>query len=599
MQKMTSAQVRQSYLDFFAARDHAIVPGASLVPVDDPTLLFSNAGMNQFKDVFLGLGSRPYTRAVDTQKCMRVSGKHNDLDVVGRDGYHHTFFEMLGNWSLGDYFKKESLAWSYEFLTQVLALDPARLSVTVFAGDADAPRDDESAEAWRHLGIPNDRIYFLPKKDNWWGPAGATGPCGPDSEIFYDTGKPHHPGCAPGCACGKWFEIWNNVFMEYNKTSDGRYVKLRQQNVDTGMGVDRTVAVLQGYDDVFLVETLYPLIARVEELAGRRYADNPRAFRMIADHVRASTFAIADGATPSNVEAGYIVRRLIRRAVRYARDLGITRDFCAELSGIVVDTFAHAYPELEQNRARVTDELAREETKFQATLARGLREYHKKVERMRGKGETTISAAAAFDLFETFGFPLPLTVELACEQGLRVDETGFESLYQEHKETSRRGSEHKFKGGLVDHATETTCLHTATHLLHQALRQVLGTTARQEGSNIMAERLRFDFSYPDKLTPEQIHAVEEIVNAQIANDLPVTVQVMSLDQAISAGALAFFGEKYGEQVKVYSIGAFSKEVCGGPHVNRTGELGKFKITKQESIGHGVRRLRAVLGKTAS
>ena len=591
---MNANELRERYQQFFETRGHKRIRSASLLPENDPTVLLTTAGMHPLVPFLLGEPHPLGRRLVDVQKCLRT----DDIDEVG-DASHLTFFEMLGNWSLGDYFKKESLAWSYEFLTQVLALDPARLSVTVFAGDADAPRDDESAEAWRHLGIPNDRTYFLPKKDNWWGPAGATGPCGPDSEIFYDTGKPDHPGCAPGCACGKWFEIWNNVFMEYNKTSDGRYVKLRQQNVDTGMGVDRTVAVLQGYDDVFLVETLYPLIARVEELAGRRYADNPRAFRVIADHVRASTFAIADGATPSNVEAGYIVRRLIRRAVRYARDLGITRDFCAELSGIVVDTFAHAYPELEQNRARVTDELAREETKFQRTLARGLREYHKKVERMRGKGETTISAAAAFDLFETFGFPLPLTVELACEQGLRVDETGFESLYQEHKETSRRGSEHKFKGGLVDHVTETTCLHTATHLLHQALRQVLGTTARQEGSNIMAERLRFDFSYPDKLTPEQIHAVEEIVNAQIANDLPVTVQVMSLDQAISAGALAFFGEKYGEQVKVYSIGAFSKEVCGGPHVNRTGELGKFKITKQESIGHGVRRLRAVLGKTAS
>ena len=591
---MNANELRERYQQFFETRGHKRIRSAPLLPENDPTVLFTTAGMHPLVPFLLGEPHPLGRRLVDVQKCLRT----DDIDEVG-DASHLTFFEMLGNWSLGDYFKKESLAWSYEFLTQVLALDPARLSVTVFAGGADAPRDDESAEAWRHLGIPSERIYFLPKKDNWWGPAGATGPCGPDSEIFYDTGKPDHPGCAPGCACGKWFEIWNNVFMEYSKRSDGRYVKLRQQNVDTGMGVDRTVAVLQGYDDVFLVETLYPLIARVEELAGRRYADNPRAFRVIADHVRASTFAIADGATPSNVEAGYIVRRLIRRAVRYARDLGITRDFCAELSGIVVDTFAHAYPELDQNRARVTDELAREETKFQRTLARGLREYNKKVERIQSNGETTISAADAFNLFETFGFPLPLTVELACEQGLRVDETGFESLYQEHKETSRRGSEHKFKGGLVDHATETTCLHTATHLLHQALRQVLGTTVRQKGSNITAERLRFDFSYPDKLTPEQILAVEEIVNAQIANDLPVTVQVRSLDQAISVGALAFFGEKYGEQVKVYSIGAFSKEVCGGPHVTRTGELGKFKITKQESIGHGVRRLRAVLGKTAS
>jgi alanyl-tRNA synthetase len=593
---MNANELRERYQQFFEARGHKRIHSAPLLPENDPTVLFTTAGMHPLVPFLLGEPHPLGRRLVDAQKCLRT----DDIDEVG-DTSHLTFFEMLGNWSLGDYFKKESLAWSYEFLTQELALDSARLSVTVFAGDADAPRDDESAQVWQHLGIPNERIYFLPKKDNWWGPAGATGPCGPDSEIFYDTGKPDHPGCAPGCACGKWFEIWNNVFMEYNKTSDGRYVKLRQQNVDTGMGVDRTAAVLQGYDDVFLVETLYPLIARAEELSGRRYGDNPRAFRVIADHVRAATFAIADGATPSNVEAGYIVRRLIRRAVRYGRDLGIAHDpsslrasFCANLSGIVVNTFAPAYPELEQNRAHIAAELEREETKFQATLARGLREYQKKVERIQGDGGNIISGVDAFDLFETYGFPLPLTAELAREQGLTVDETGFESLYQEHKEMSRRGSENKFKGGLADHAAETTRLHTATHLLHQALRQVLGTSVHQMGSNITAERLRFDFSYADKLTPEQIQQVEQIVNAQIANDLTVSVQVMSLDQATGSGALAFFGEKYGAQVKVYAIGAFSKEVCGGPHVTRTSELGKFKIAKQESVGQGVRRLRAVL-----
>jgi alanyl-tRNA synthetase len=382
--------------------------------------------------------------------------------------------------------------------------------------------------------------------------------------------------------------------MEYNKSADGRYVKLGQRNVDTGMGVDRTAAVLQGYDDVFMVETLYPLIERVEELAGRRYADHPKPFRVIADHLRASSFAIADGATPSNVEAGYIVRRLIRRAVRYGRELGIAQNFGADLSKIVVDTFAQAYPELERNRARIADELEHEEDKFKGTLERGLREYHKAIERTRKRSESVISAAEAFDLFETFGFPLPLTAELAREQGLMVDQAGFEALYQKHKEISRRGMEHKFKGGLADHTEETTRLHTATHLLHQVLRQVLGPTVHQMGSNITAERLRFDFSYLDKLTPEQLQEVERIVNTQIANDLPISIEVMPLDEAIRSGALAFFGEKYGEQVKVYTIGSFSKEVCGGPHVRRTGELGRFKITKQESVGHGVRRLRAVL-----
>ncbi|MBI5304186.1 MAG: alanine--tRNA ligase [Chloroflexi bacterium] len=586
---MQANELRERYQQFFEARGHKRIRSAPLVPENDPTVLFTTAGMHPLVPFLLGEPHPLGRRLVDVQKCLRT----DDIDEVG-DTSHLTFFEMLGNWSLGDYFKAESLAWSFEFLTRDLAIEPTRLSVTVFAGDADAPRDDVSAEIWRRLGIPENRIFYLPKRDNWWGPAGTTGPCGPDSEIFYDTGKPDHPGCMPGCHCGKWFEIWNNVFMEFNKTSDGRYEKLKQQCVDTGMGVDRTAAVLQGLDDVFLVETLYPLIQRIETLSGLRYADNPRAFRVIADHVRASTFAIADGATPSNVEAGYVIRRLIRRAVRYGREVNITRDFCAELSGIVVDLFAHAYPELAQRRVHIADTLAREEIKFQSALARGLGEYHKVVEQIRTHGENTIPASEAFNLFETFGFPLPLTVELAREQGLSVDETGFEALYREHKEESRRGSEHKFKGGLADHAETTTRLHTATHLLHQALRQVLGTSVHQMGSNITAERLRFDFSYPEKLTPEQIAEVERIVNEQIANDLLVSVEVMPLDQATASGALAFFGEKYGDQVKVYSIGGFSKEVCGGPHVTRTNELGRFKIAKQEAVGQGVRRVRAVL-----
>ncbi|MBI5651121.1 MAG: alanine--tRNA ligase [Chloroflexi bacterium] len=586
---MQANELREQYQKFFEARGHKRIRSAPLLPENDPTVLFTTAGMHPLVPFLLGEPHPLGRRLVNAQKCLRT----DDIDEVG-DASHLTFFEMLGNWSLGDYFKTESLAWSYEFLTQVLALDPVRLAVTVFAGDTDAPRDDDTAGIWQRLGIPDERIYFLPKKDNWWGPAGATGPCGPDSEIFYDTGKPGHPGCAPGCACGKWFEIWNNVFMEYNKTADGRFIKLSQQNVDTGMGVDRTAAVLQGFDDVFRVETLAPLIARVEELARKKYADDPKPFRVIADHLRAATFAIADGAMPSNVEAGYVVRRLIRRAVRYANALGIAHNFCADFSGIVVAMFASAYPELEQNRAHIADELDREESKFKATLERGLREYHKVAELTRDLGANEIAAPDAFNLFETFGFPLSLTIELAREQGLSVDEAGFDALYRAHQEISRRGSEQKFKGGLADHAEQTTRLHTATHLLHQALRAVLGASVRQMGSNITAERLRFDFAYAEKLTPEQIAQIENIVNQQIENDLPVSIAVMSLDQAIKSGALAFFGEKYGDQVKVYSMGSFSKEVCGGPHVQRTGELGHFKIAKQESVGQGARRVRAVL-----
>ena len=525
------------------------------------------------------------------QKCIRT----NDIDEVG-DTSHLTFFEMLGNWSLGDYFKEESLRWSYEFLTQELRIDPTRLAVTVFAGDADAPRDEISAAVWRELGIPAERIFFLPKEDNWWGPAGATGPCGPDSEIFYDTGRPDHPGCRPGCSCGKWFEIWNNVFMEYEKQADGSYRRLKHSNVDTGMGIERTAVALQGLDDIFRIETIYPLVQAVERLSGKKYEDNPPPFRVIADHIRAATFAIADGALPSNVQAGYVVRRLIRRAVRYARDLGIRETFCAALSGEVIDLYCAIYPDLEVKRGLVADALTEEERRFKETLERALKQVNKVIEQLRGAGETQISGKDAFYLFETYGLPLSLTVELAREQGFSVDETGFEQEYTHHRERSRLAQQGNFKGGLADHAAETTRLHTASHLLQAALRQVLGPEVHQMGSNITVDRLRFDFSHATRLTEEQLAEVERIVNQQIARDLPVTMEMMTLDQALEAGALAFFGEKYGQQVKVYTIGDFSKEVCGGPHVSHTGELGHFKISKQEAVGQGIRRIRAVLEK---
>ena len=586
---MNASELRETYQQFFEQRGHQRIPSAPLLPENDPTVLFTTAGMHPLVPFLLGAPHPRGRRLVGVQRCLRTG----DIDQVG-DLSHLTFFEMLGNWSLGDYFKQESLAWSYEFLTCRLGIQPASLAVTVFAGDADAARDEVSASIWRSLGIPADRIFYLPKSDNWWGPAGQTGPCGPDSEIFFDTGRPDHPGCGPGCGCGKWFEIWNNVFMEYNKISGERFVLLQQKNVDTGMGVDRTVAVLNGYDDIFKIDSLWPLIERIQELTGRSYAEAPRPFRLVADHVRAAAMAIADGANPSNVEAGYVVRRLVRRAVRYGRELGIQDNFCASLSGAVMDIFAPIYPEIEPKRQQVAAELSREEEKFAETLERGLREYHKLANALQEEKQTVIPGPDAFRLFDTFGFPLALTVEIAREEGLSVDEAGFEARFAEHRARSRDSLESKFKGGLADHSLETTRLHTAAHLLQGALRQVLGPSVQQKGSNITAERLRFDFSWPEKLTPEQISAVEQIVNWQIALDLPVTMEVKPLADALSEGALAFFVEKYGDQVSVYSIGSFSKEVCGGPHVTHTAELGHFTIARQEAVGQGVRRIRAVL-----
>ena len=586
---MNAFELRSRYLKFFEARGHKIIPSAPLLPENDPTVLFTTAGMHPLVPFLLGEPHPLGKRLVNFQKCIRT----NDIDEVG-DSTHLTFFEMLGNWSLGDYFKEDSLAWSYEFLKDELGIDPGRLAVTVFRGDEDAPRDETSASIWRRLGIPAERIFYLPKTDNWWGPAGITGPCGPDSEIFFDTGRPDHPGCQPGCACGKWFEIWNNVFMEYEKTAGGGYIRLKQRNVDTGMGVERTTAVLNGYDDIFNVETIHPLIGSIQTLSGRSYAETPKPFRVIADHVRAAVFAIADGAIPSNVEAGYVVRRMLRRAVRHGRELGIQQNFCAWLSLSVVEMLADVYPNLESQAEHIAGILDEEETKFKHTLERGLRQYHKLSKKLQEQDVKVISGEQAFDLFETHGFPLELTEELAVEEGLRVDKTGFEAARQAHMALSRQASAGAFKGGLADHTALTTRLHTATHLLHQALREVLGDSVSQKGSNITAERLRFDFSYPEKLTLEQVDCIENIVNTQIMRDLPVAMAVMPLEQALSGGALAFFGEKYGEQVKVYTVGDFSKEVCGGPHVVQTGEMGHFRIVKEEAVGRGVRRIRAVL-----
>jgi len=594
---MKADELRQMYLDFFAAKGHTVISGASLIPQNDPTVLFTTAGMHPLVPYLLGEKHPSGTRLCDVQKCIRTG----DIDDVG-DASHCTFFEMLGNWSLGDYFKEEAIAWSYEFLTSssYLGFDPAKLSVTVFEGDELVPKDEQSIAIWKKMGIPEERIFALPKKDNWWGPAGQTGPCGPDTEMFIDTGKSAcGPKCRPGCNCGKYFEIWNDVFMQYEKTKEGSYEQLKQANVDTGMGVERTIAMMQGRSTVYETELFAPMMEIIESQAGRKLDKDEadiRASRVIADHMRSSVFILGDdqGVKPSNLGQGYVLRRLIRRSVRFAKKLGIEQGLLKALAENVIDNYKHVYPELDSNREFVTRELVEEETKFETTLSKGMAELEKVVSKLKEHGQTKLGGRVAFRLYDTCGFPLEFTEEICHEQGLEVDRKGFEEAFEKHREVSKQGSDKVFKGGLVDNSEQTTKLHTATHLLHKALRMVLGDHVAQKGSNITADRLRFDFTHTDKMTDEQKAEVERIVNEVIAKDMPVTMEAMTLEQARESGAIALFAGKYGEQVKVYSVGDFSKEVCGGPHVEKTGELGKFRIQKEESSSAGVRRIRAVL-----
>ncbi len=594
---MTAAELREKYLLFFRSKGHVIISGASLIPQNDPTVLFTTAGMHPLVPYLLGEPHPAGRRLANCQKCLRTG----DIDDVG-DSFHLTFFEMLGNWSLGDYFKEEAITWSYEFLTspQWLGFSPDRLWVTIFRGNESVPRDDESARIWMRLGIPESRIFALPMEDNWWGPAGKTGPCGPDTEMFIDTGRPAcGPSCRPGCRCGRFFEVWNDVFLQYNKTEEGRYERLRQHNVDTGMGVERTVAMLQGRTSVFETELFAPIIRALESLTGRpMHTDVPtaRAFRVIADHVRSATCILGDeqAVVPSNLGQGYVLRRLIRRAVRFGRQLAVKAGFLAPLAQTVVEVYGPLYPELRANEARILKELKEEEARFEQTLARGLAELEKTIEQMRTHGQTTLSDRVAFRLYDTFGFPIEFTEEIARENGLAVDRAGFEKAFGKHRELSRQSTEKIFKGGLADASVETTRLHTATHLLHQALRIVLGPHVAQRGSNITADRLRFDFSHPQKMTEDELRKVEALVNEVIRQKLPVTMQVMNLEQAKAEGAIALFTPRYGEQIKVYSVGDFSKEVCGGPHVQNTSELGQFRIIKEEACAAGIRRIRAVL-----
>lgn len=593
--QLTANELRQKYIDFFVSKGHAQISGASLIPENDPTVLFTTAGMHPLVPYIMGSEHPAGTRLTDYQKCIRTG----DIEAVG-DPHHLTFFEMLGNWSLGDYFKKEAIAFSYEFLTEVLGIDPSLLSVTVFAGDDEVPRDEDAASAWEGYGIPRERIYYLGREDNWWGPAGETGPCGPDSEMFIDTGRPAcGPDCRPGCSCGKYFEIWNDVFMGYKKNSDGTYSEMERKCVDTGMGIERTIAILQGKKSVYETEVFIPIIAGIEKLSGKQYGvdeETDTSVRIVADHIRTSVFILGDqrGVTPSNVGQGYILRRLIRRAVRHAHKLGIEGSFLGELALIVLGLYRKPYPEILENKDFILKELAQEEAKFSETLAKGEREFEKMLPNLLKGKNREISGRTAFKLYDTYGYPIELTKELAAEHGFTVDEAGFNAAFEKHQEISRSGADKQFKGGLADHSEKTTALHTATHLLHTALRTVLGEHVGQKGSNITAERLRFDFTHPSAMSKEEIQQVEDMVNEQIKRNLPVTCETMTVEEAKAQGAIAFFDSKYGEQVKVYSIGDFSKEVCGGPHVERTGDMGHFKILKEQSSSAGVRRIKAVL-----
>jgi len=579
---MKASQIKKLYLDFFKSKNHKLIPNAPLIPENDPTVLFTTAGMHPLVPFLLGQKHPQGKRLANVQKCVRTG----DIEEVG-DTTHLTFFEMLGNWSLGDYFKKESISYSYEFLTKYLNLNPKHIYVTCFQGDNDAPKDEESADIWKSLGIPKERIYFFGKKENWWGPAGNFGPCGPDTEIFYDIGiKKCGPKCNPSCTCGKYVEVWNNVFMEYNKTKSG-YEKLEQKNVDTGFGLERAAMIMQNKKTIYETELFESIIEKIKELLKNH---TEVSIRIVTDHLRAATFILAEKVYPSNIEQGYVLRRLIRRAIRHGKKLNIEDNFTYKIALTIVNNYKKDYPELEKNKDFILTEIKKEETKFEQTLQKGLRIFEKEIKELKGK---TIPKELAFKLYQSYGFPLEMTLEMAKENNLKVEE-GFEKELEKHQELSRKATKGKFGSGLADSSEEVTKLHTATHLLHQALKQVLGKNVNQKGSNITKERLRFDFNCDKKLTSEQIKEVEKIVNKKIQEGLEITFKEMPYDKAKESGATGLFADKYGDKVKVYTIGTFSKEICSGPHVSNTKELGKFKIIKEESVAAGVRRIKARL-----
>ena len=636
--RMTAAEIKEKYLNFFKARDHAVVLSAPLVPENDPTVLFTTAGMHPLVPFLLGEKHPAGHRLVDVQKCIRTS----DINDVG-DNWHLTFFEMLGNWSFGDpdaldgigagYWKKEAIEWSFEFLTDKkwLGIPLQKLRITVFSGDEDAPRDEESAQLWQKAGISKEKIYYLPKEDNWWGPAGKTGPCGPCTEMFYDTGKPEcSKNCRPGCGCGKYVEIWNDVFMEYNKTVEGKYKPLKQKNVDTGMGIERVTAALSGFDNVYQTELFKPIIEKIKSLAGiseivdsseqlyhpgqitakeierlKSKAESIKSLRIIADHIKAAVFILAEGIEPSNTEHGYVLRRLIRRAIRHGKQLNISGAFTFKVAQTALKMYQDFYPELAKMKDFIEEQLTKEEEKFGKTLEKGLKELDKlfpisdarqAVSDSQLKAAKRIDAGKAFYIYQTYGFPLEMIQEELAQRSLSVDEKEFAAEMKKHQELSRTTSAGRFKGGLADDSEKITRLHTTTHLLLAALRQTLGSHVIQRGSNITAERLRFDFSHSRKLSEAELKKVEELVNQKIQENLPVKSEEMNCDEALNRGALGVFPEQYGEIVKVYTIGDksnfFSQELCNGPHVQQTGQIGQFKILKEEAVAAGVRRIRA-------
>ncbi len=591
---ITSAELREKFQSFMESKGCHRIPSASVIPENDPTVLFTTAGMHPLVPYLLGTPHPAGTRLTDVQKCIRTG----DIEDVG-DASHLTFFEMLGNWSLGDYFKKEAIAWSWEFLTdeKYLGIEKDRLAFTVFEGDEDCPRDTESWQLWRDQGVKEDHLFYLPKEHNWWGPAGITGPCGPDTEMFYITDTPAcGPDCSPACHCGHYLEIWNDVFMQYNKQKDGTFIPLAKKNVDTGMGLERTVCTLNGKKSVYETDAFTGIIARISELSGKEYGadeETTRAFRIVADHMRTATFILGDdrGVSPSNTDQGYILRRLIRRAVRFGMKLGMSEGFTGEIASVIIEQYKDAYPELLRNSAFVLEQLKLEETRFERTLRQGEKEFEKVAARVENG---VIDGLSAFHLYDTYGYPIEMTCELAKERGMTVDTDAFAEHFKKHQELSHQGADQKFKGGLADQTEETARLHTATHLLHAALRKVLGDEVAQKGSNITAERLRFDFSFGRKVTKEELAEVEKLVNEAIEADVPVVCEEMTVPEAKEKGAIGLFESKYGERVRTYKMGDFSFEICGGPHATHTGELGHFKIQKEESSSAGVRRIKAVI-----